>query len=205
MREGDKAIKLFRPKLLVRVIYLVFYGRWHSQYETIQGMRKAQTLRQIANHVATLASKIGRPVFARPFEVVMHSGQPALVLEWIDGHEISKSAASEFQLLLERVLLNAGLPTWSINVHNPGASADMRETSNGLVALDYESAVPPLFVSREEKSLMKARGEWWTIDAVDFGRLENALRQARESQYEDIEAFQAQVNALKSCTTRRVQ
>lgn len=203
VRDGGKAIKVFRPKPLVRLIYLMFYGRTRSHYETMDGMRWAFLLRKIANHVTMFDSVIRRPTFAHPFEVTEYKGKPALVMEWIDGRPVGKEEAKGFQLLLERTLLRSGLPTWPINIQNPGAYQDMRHTAGGIIALDYESALPPLFVNKEERALMRRSGKWLPIDWVDIERLEQTLERARTMEYSGFDAFDRHVKAFKSFHRRR--
>lgn len=198
-REGKFAKKYSKPKTFVRLIYLIFYHTTKSPYESGIGMSRAFNLNLVANHVTTFRMK--RPAFAQVFSVKFNSGEkPILVKEWVDGKIPSKLPAKIFLDRVTNVLLHAGLPTWQ--VRQPDARLDLRHTQTGIVALDYESVLPPVFVSLREIWTFTKAMKFFPLDFVNFELLDKELEEAKRFGYKDHEMFKIAVETLRNLSIR---
>ena len=191
-REGNSAIKISKPKILVRFIYLIFCQRWYSPYESLRGIHRAAALRSVANHVTSFDPNLGKPIFIEA-GVTKVNGKPALKMKWVEGERVSKANSSNFLKLVENALYHAGLPTWSVSLNNPRAHEDVRGTENGLVCLDLESVLPNVFAPNGNRRL----------DVVNFERLNKTLERARTSGYEDYQEFAGGVTLLRAFSDQR--
>lgn len=187
IKDGNNAIKISKPKILVRLFYLVFCSRWTSPYESFDGMRRAFVLRKIANHATSLDPRLRRPVFAKPVEARIFYDRPALVTKWVHGEPAGKQEVSDFLQFVEDALYRAGLPTWSVSNLNPRAYEDVLETDEGLVCTDYESVLPNIFARNGKRAL----------DPVDLGLLESFCALANENGYSNINNLMADFQTLE--------
>ena len=197
MREGDFAVKISRPKTFVRFLYLIFYGRTWSPYEFEWGMKRALLLRVVANRIT--AFRLGWPVFVEPISVrtewIGGVSYPALVMGWVEAEFVTPKDAIDFSKQLAEILLNAGLPTWS--VVKPRTWEDMRKVGGRIRCLDYESVLPNLFVSIVELiSAFRAR-VLVPFDRVDFKKLWLEYAKLVFSGYPHFEELELAINDLE--------
>ncbi|MDA2935898.1 hypothetical protein MYX06_01640 [Patescibacteria group bacterium AH-259-L05] len=161
-------------------------------------MQRAVALRRVANHVTRF--RLGQTVFAQPIGAeerwIDNKLRPVLILEWIENEIVHQNKIHESRL--ERVLLNAGLPTWSIAKTNPLAYEDMRKVNDAIIYLDYESVLPNLVVGLEEHWMMLRGGlKLWPLDFVHFERLRQELAKAQTQHYEYWNKFKTRVDELE--------
>lgn len=194
----EVAIKYSKPRLFVRFIYLLFYLRWQSPYESLTGISRAVKLRGVQNHVSKF--RLGIAAFVKP--VLANRGlkngrwYPYLAMEWIDGNQVGRKEGEKFAKSLVKIFIEAGLPTWSIT--QPDAHKDMRWVNGRIICLDAESVLPNLFISREERLMIREGGGGFApIDFVNFHRLKKELEEAKNEGYSDYFKFRLSVAQLE--------
>lgn len=195
--EENRAFKYCRPKLFVRVFYLIFYRRWQSPYEKLSGMQRAAACRRVANHITSF--RFGYRVFSSPVGVtsrlVNGRSTPFLVAEWVEGSPADKLEAIQFISPVRDALLKAGFITWAFA--NPLSYQDVLKRADGrLFCVDLESVLPPLFVSLREHWQMLRAGRFLPLDFIDYGLLKEEVLVAQRSGYGRIQDFHWQVERL---------
>lgn len=196
-REEDLVYKFSRPKLFVRLLYLIFYGRLSSPYESFEGMERAKLLRDIANHVTSF--RLGRKVFNPIYSVcgisTGYGFKYALCMAWVEGEKPGYLEGRKVASEVLECLLNAGLPTWSLaqpQVHN-----DMRLVNGEIVCLDYESVLPNLCVPLKELWRALRCGKFAPLDFVDLESLRLECEEALEGGYKGAKDLSVLVATLE--------
>ena len=173
--QRGTATKVYRPPLVVRLLYWVAFQATFPYVGTPAALQAAVHRRKIAGLLTV--HRFGKDLVAPVIAADCTPGDCSFVTEYVEGEKVANT--KEVKSFLSKVtdtFAEAGLPVWQMNPRNPHAHTNLIRTPQGdLKIIDLESAiVTPL----------PAKGQWWSalkngnvpiFDDIDFLRLNSYI------------------------------
>ena len=173
--QRGTATKVYRPPLLVRLIYWLAFQAKFPYDSNRQSLVAGYFRRQIACLLTT--HRFGKDLVAPVTAIDRVQGEFHFVTKYVPGEvadndEVAKSFLSQ----VSETFAAAGLSVWQVNPRNPHAHTNLIRTAEGsFKIIDLESAIVTPFLGKGQWMSAFKSGNIPVFDDIDFPRLRNYI------------------------------
>lgn len=199
--EKGEAVKVYHPRLFVRLLHFLAFQKWTFLYETEIGLQLAGCRRKIAAYVLQCGGMEGRCQIAEFLCIERQGDKLAFVTRLIEGREPCRTEVLALLGELETLFLEAGVPTWSVSPHNPRAQTNFIVDGDRIpVIVDLESIMLNVCVPLEEIRANILARNFPPFDEIHFFKLWRFFWQNRNKLPDKGEEFQQCIERCEKLT-----